>query len=220
MDGKCSRCGFEDRFCEDKVHGRAPESCCTKLYEDALKQADSLYEGETLRFAAEAARQEADCYEPLPGGGFRPVNPRIKETMDFCRRMGYKRIGLAFCVGLMKEGRMLGKLLEDNGFEVVSASCKVGGVSKSRLGLSEEEQIEPGFEPMCNPIGQAMIMNEAKTDFNLALGLCVGHDSLFLKHCDALCTVIAAKDRVTGHNPLSTLYTSDSYYKYLKGKKE
>ena len=69
---------------------------------------------------------------------------------------------------------------------------------------------------MCNPIGQAMIMNEAKTQFNVVLGLCVGHDSLFFKYSEALCTVLAVKDRLLGHNPLAAIYTSDSYYKFLK----
>jgi uncharacterized metal-binding protein len=48
------------------------------------------------------------------------------------------------------------------------------------------------------------------------LGLCVGHDSLFLRYIEALTTIFAVKDRVTGHNPMATLYTSNSYYAKLK----
>ena len=69
---------------------------------------------------------------------------------------------------------------------------------------------------MCNPLLQAEVLNQEKTEFNVVLGLCVGHDSLFLKKSDALCTVLAAKDRVTGHNPLAALYTLHSYYQKLK----
>jgi len=29
--------------------------------------------------------------------------------------------------------------------------------------------------------------------------------------------VLVAKDRVTGHNPVAALYTSQSYYKRLRG---
>lgn len=68
---------------------------------------------------------------------------------------------------------------------------------------------------MCNPITQAMMLNEAKTDFNILLGLCIGHDSLFLKYAEGMTTVFAVKDRVTGHNPLAPLYTSRSYYQRL-----
>lgn len=65
---------------------------------------------------------------------------------------------------------------------------------------------------MCNPIGQAKLLNDRKTDLNIILGLCVGHDSLFIKYSDAPITVLAAKDRVLGHNPLAAIYTSHSYY--------
>ena len=38
---------------------------------------------------------------------------------------------------------------------------------------------------MCNPIAQAKLLNQAKTEFNICLGLCVGHDSLFYRYCEA-----------------------------------
>jgi uncharacterized metal-binding protein len=68
---------------------------------------------------------------------------------------------------------------------------------------------------MCNPITQAKILNKAKTDFNIMLGLCIGHDSLFLKFIEGLTTVFAVKDRVTGHNPMAAIYTSRSYYQRM-----
>ena len=52
-------------------------------------------------------------------------------------------------------------------------------------------------------------------DFNIMLGLCIGHDALFLKNIEGLTTVFAVKDRVTGHNPVAALYTSRSYYQRL-----
>jgi uncharacterized metal-binding protein len=68
---------------------------------------------------------------------------------------------------------------------------------------------------MCNPIFQAYVVNDAGTDFNVLLGLCVGHDSLFFKYTEAPTTVLAVKDRVTGHNPLAAVYLSESYYSWL-----
>jgi uncharacterized metal-binding protein len=44
----------------------------------------------------------------------------------------------------------------------------------------------------------------------------VAHDSLFFKHAEAPTTVLAVKDRVTGHNPLAAIYLSDSYYRKIK----
>ena len=139
---------------------------------------------------------------------------RLKEVLVLCRRMGYTRIGLAFCRGLRKEAKVVDTLLRREGFEVVSVICKTGGVDKERCGISPEAKIHPGeFEPMCNPIAQAMLLNEQKTQFNIALGLCVGHDSLFYKYSDALVTTLVAKDRVTGHNPAAAIYCAEGYFK-------
>ncbi len=94
---------------------------------------------------------------------------------------------------------------------------RVGGVDKEFLGLDADGKIcGGGHETMCNPIAQAEVLNSEKTEFNIIMGLCVGHDSLFMKHSDAMCTVFAVKDRLMGHNPLASLYTSDTYYKYIK----
>jgi uncharacterized metal-binding protein len=126
---------------------------------------------------------------------------------------------MAFCGGLSDEASILSEILEKHGFEVVAVSCKVGGVPKERIGIKDEEKIRIGeFESMCNPITQARLLNKAKTDFNIMLGLCIGHDSLFLKYVDGLTTVFAVKDRVTGHNPMAALYTSRSYYQRMMKK--
>jgi uncharacterized metal-binding protein len=74
---------------------------------------------------------------------------------------------------------------------------------------------------MCNPISQAEILNNAGAEFNIMVGLCVGHDSLFLKHAKAPTTVLVAKDRVFGHNPVMGLYLAHSpYYRKLLRKGE
>ena len=68
---------------------------------------------------------------------------------------------------------------------------------------------------MCNPVAQARLLNASATGLNVVLGVCVGHDALFFQHSDAPCTVLAVKDRVTGHNPLAAVYTMESYYARL-----
>ncbi len=140
--------------------------------------------------------------------------PRVKETIQLCLRMGYKKVGLAFCRGLRKEAQVVDNLLRRAGLEVVSVICKTGGIDKTCVGIPEEHKVHPGaFEPMCNPIAQAMLLNEQHTQFNIALGLCVGHDSMFYKYSDALVTTLIAKDRVTGHSPAAALYCAEGYFK-------
>ena len=140
--------------------------------------------------------------------------PRVKETIQMCLRMGYKKVGLAFCRGLRKEAKVMDNLLRRAGLEVVSVICKTGGIDKTTIGIPDEHKVHPGqFEPMCNPIAQAMLLNEQHTQFNIALGLCVGHDSMFYKYSDALVTTLIAKDRVTGHSPAVALYCAEGYFK-------
>lgn len=139
---------------------------------------------------------------------------RLKETIQLCLRMGYTRVGLAFCFGLRKEAKIVDELLRRAGLEVVSVICKTGGVDKERCGIADEHKLRPGnFEAMCNPIAQAMLLNEQQTQFNIALGLCVGHDSMFYKYSDALVTTLVAKDRVTGHSPAAAIYCAEGYFK-------
>ena len=131
--------------------------------------------------------------------------------------MSFERLGLAFCIGLAKEAGIVEQILRDRGFEVVSVLCKAGRTSKNMIGITDDEKIYKGTdEAMCNPIFQAELLNHSKTEFNILLGLCVGHDSLFFKHAEAPTTVLAVKDRVTGHNPLAAIYLSDTYYRKIK----
>jgi uncharacterized metal-binding protein len=97
---------------------------------------------------------------------------------------------------------------------MVSVNCKVGGVPKESIGLEPEEKIMgPGMmETMCNPIAQAEVLNAEGVDLAIMLGLCVGHDTLFLRYIRPPCTVLAVKDRVLGHNPLAAAYLSKGPY--------
>jgi len=139
---------------------------------------------------------------------------RLEEIMDFARRCGFSRLGVAFCIGLQAEARVVARVLRANGFAVDSVACKNAALPKEELGLDDEDKVEPGgFESMCNPIGQARALARAGTELNLLLGLCVGHDSLFMGHSGAPVTVLAVKDRVLGHNPLAAVYLADGYYR-------
>jgi len=127
---------------------------------------------------------------------------------------------VGFCGGVQFEASLLVPILENRGFEVVSVCCKAGGVAKETIGIAPEQKIRgpETWESMCNPIAQATLLNEAGTEFNVAVGLCVGHDSLFFKYSNAPTTVLIAKDRVFGHNPVAGLYQSNAYYRKLRRK--
>ena len=217
----CARCSFQtsERLCQ-KEDGNSPPFCPTKNYDEIIDKALKVLEDpEVMEFARQASIQEGEGYanRHLDYSQVKPVKPRILETIEFAHRMNYKRLGLAFCMGLVKEAKVVEKLLREEGFEVVSTLCKVGREPKETIGVEDDQKIRIGaFESMCNPIAQAFVINSENTQFNIVIGLCVGHDSLFLKYADAPCTVLAAKDRLLGHNPLAAIYTIDSYYRSLK----
>jgi len=203
------------RVC-DSVNGAAPRGRPTREGREAITAAMRAYADPGVRaFAQHASRQEADGYSDRESGA-RPALTRIEEVCAFAARAGFRRLGLAFCAGLIHEAEVLDRTLAAHGFEVVSVVCKVRAVPKEELGLADRDKVRPGtFETMCNPIGQVELLNRAGTDLNVMLGLCVGHDALFLRHSVAPCTVLVVKDRVLGHNPLAALYTTGSYYRRL-----
>jgi len=200
-------------------NGTGPDSCPTKNYARTIERAVKEYEKPEIReFARMASIQEAECYSNrhIRPYVLHPVKPRVQEICEFAKKMGYKKLGVAFCAGLYSEARALTNILKVQGFEVVSVVCKTGCTPKEAIGLKESEKIRIGeFEPMCSPIIQATLLNEEKTDFNIMVGLCVGHDSLFFKYTEALTTVLISKDRVLAHNPAAALYTMGSYYARL-----
>jgi uncharacterized metal-binding protein len=139
---------------------------------------------------------------------------RIEDTIEFARLMGFKKLGIACCVGLKREGAVLENILRKNGFEVSSAVCKTGGEPKEKLGVKDSEKVHPGqFEAMCNPVAQAALLDSVGSELNILVGLCVGHDALFTKSSKAPVTTLIAKDRVLCHNPVAAIYNHQSYYR-------
>ena len=199
--------------------GRGSKDCPTLTRKKILAEANKEYNtAETLKFAHTASVQEADCYANRDQQPYimQPTKTRMLEICEFAEKMGYTRLGLAFCIGLSKEADVE-QILKERGFDVVSVLCKAGRTPKETIGISDNDKIYRGTdEAMCNPIFQAKLLNHSNTEFNIVLGLCVGHDALFFKHAQAPTTVLAVKDRVTGHNPLAAIYLADSYYRKIR----
>ena len=205
----CSACG--ELSCKND-EGKYPPFCLTKsLDQDLLQETLDIYDNDEVlgNIAKVSAGIEGDFYGQ---------KTRVEETIEFIKRIGAKKIGIATCVGLIPETRLFTNILDKEGIEYYTVGCKVGAVDKTRIGIPEEKKLNRGcgHESMCNPILQAMILNEQKTDFNIMMGLCVGHDSLFLKHVEAPTTVLVVKDRVLCHNPVAALYGSTGMYSRFK----
>ncbi len=219
----CARC--DKVVCGSEHSQEGPSNCPTRTKSEVINRALREYDKPEIReFARQASIQESECYMNLPEG-LTTRYPRVEEIVQFARKMGYQKLGIAFCDGLRGEAETLTTILERRDFDVVSVCCKAGGIPKERIGIKDEEKIitkfsGPGnWETMCSPISQAEILNDEGTEFNILVGLCVGHDSLFFKYSQAPVTVLVAKDRVFGHNPVAGLYLSPSvYYRKLRRK--
>lgn len=191
----------------DKQNSRYPAFCPTEeLNQDFLEDTMSLYtdDEENHRATIAAAEVEYENYCKMT---------RIEEIMEFAKKTGAKKLGIATCVGLIAEARTAAKIFRAHGFEVFGVGCKVGAQPKTSVGI--DARCEAVGKNMCNPILQAKMLNEEKTDLNIVIGLCVGHDSMFYKYSDALCTTLVTKDRVLAHNPVGALYQAGAYYSRL-----
>jgi uncharacterized metal-binding protein len=197
-----------------------PGNCPAGRYSEIVQEAVGVLkgEGEDAKLAYVAARVEGLCYQRSAGSDV--VNPRwtrVEDTIALAKLMGYQKIGIATCIGLLEECDRLVAILKAQGFAPHSVCCKAGSIDKKELGIDEEDKVRPGtFEPACNPVAQAEICNSLETDMNIIVGLCVGHDMLFNKHSKAPVTTLVVKDRVTGHNPAAVLYGQNFYYKRLQ----
>jgi len=134
---------------------------------------------------------------------------RLDEIIAFSREMNFTRLGIAFCIGLAEEARMIQEILDTQGFDVSSVCCKVCGIMKDRFAFEKID--DEAEEAMCNPVGQAEILNQEGVELNIAVGLCIGHDILFHKHSRVPVTTFMVKDRVLAHNPAGAIYSR--YYR-------
>lgn len=197
----CVDCGTQNCKFKDRSY---PEFCPTVNldHEDAAWALERYEEDRNHEIMVASAEVEYEGYCQWT---------RVQEIMEFAKKIGAKKIGIANCIGLINEARIFARILKANGFEPYAVICKVAGKAKSSIGIPK--QCEEIGAAMCNPILQARLLNNAKTDLNVVIGLCVGHDSLFYRYSDAYVTTLITKDRVTGNNPAAVLYTAQSYYK-------
>lgn len=198
---ECAKCS--KLACSDNDLEKAPEGCPSVDQAKVFKEARKEYEKPEIRKIHQtAAHIEVTGYMKWP---------RVVELINFSKKMDYKHLGIAFCVGLRHEARTLTKILEKEGFKVTSGICTQGCLVKKEIDIPDEDTFTGAEEVGCNPIGQAYYLNSQKTDLNIVVGLCIGHDINFIKYSKAPTTVLLVKDRVTTHNPAAVLYSR--YYK-------
>lgn len=114
---------------------------------------------------------------------------RLREVVEYSRRMGYRRIGVACCPDMWREALLTAVYLKDQ-------------LLDARL---PPERLE------CDPQGQAQLFARLETELNVVVGMCVGHEAIFIRAARAPVTCLVARDERFRHNPVAALYTAQSY---------
>lgn len=189
----CHKC--KTLACMENYAQGVPKYCRAGKFKEVIEQSSEEY------LKPDIAKVHMATARVLKRGNFEWT--RVQECIEFARELGAKKVGLAVCIACMREGRAMANLLEAAGLEVVTVGCMIGAVKPQDTGIPEE--LITGIGIACNPLAQAKIMNEEGTQLNFIYGLCVGHDTLFIRHSEAPVTFISAKDVVTGDNPSAAL---------------
>jgi uncharacterized metal-binding protein len=135
---------------------------------------------------------------------------RVAELVFLCQESGLARVGIAFCIDLLEATQVLASVL-GRFVEVVPVCCKIGGRPLPDLVTGEPAEGLVGVTAVaCNPLLQAQLLNEAGTDLNVIVGLCIGVDCVFSRASQAPVTTLFVKDRSLANNPIGAVYSE--YY--------
>lgn len=180
---------------------KLPDFCPTKNYPDIIKESVEINRTDPEVWAIHLAW--AELMDKVKENRWSWT--RLDEVIGYAKIRRVKKLGIATCVGLLPEAKLLTNVLERHGFEVISVSCLAGEVTPEDVDI-----VRDGV--FCNPVLQAEVLNREGTELNIMLGLCIGHDILFLRYSKADVTPLVVKDRALGHNPAVALYLSEGYY--------
>jgi uncharacterized metal-binding protein len=134
---------------------------------------------------------------------------RVSELVYFLLEMKYKKVGIAFCVELLDQTRVLAGILR-RFFDVVAVCCKVGSSDPISSGVGSDFATS-GIESVpCNPLGQVEVLRRYGSQINVIVGLCIGFDCVFTQASEVPVTTLFVKDRMLANNPIGAIY-SDYY---------
>jgi uncharacterized metal-binding protein len=148
----------------------------------AFPDFETLYAaGSVQRLAYHSARVEAEGYGRWV---------RLQEVAEVAQRMGYERIGVAYCPDMQREAALTSRYLRLRGHDVVLPT-----------------------PDGCDPVGQAALFHDEEVQLIVVAGMCVGHDALLLRHARAPVTCLVVRDLRLRHNPVGAIYARRGYLK-------
>ena len=114
-DPACAYCPTDVRACRaGEAAERGPGFCPSKVDSELQDEARALYaDPEVQKISREAAIVESEGYCKWT---------HVEEIVQFAKKMGYKKIGIANCISFVDHAHTLSGILESHGFEVVSVA--------------------------------------------------------------------------------------------------
>ena len=127
VDPSCAYCPPNVRACRAGRPTRvARASVRARWIPRRQDAARALYDDpETRKIAHAAALVESEGYCKWT---------RVEEVVQFAKKMGFHKIGIANCISFVDHAYVLSGILESHGFEVVSIACKNGSVPEGSPG--------------------------------------------------------------------------------------
>ncbi len=141
---------------------------------------------------------------------------RLAELIRFCAGMGFRRVGLAFCADLRQPALALARGLR-GWIRIVPAACTVRPLV---AGPGGREALTGGRqrEPFGDPLSQARLLNAARTNLNVAFGLCVGAECLLSRASKAPITALFVQDVAAGNDPTKAHFSADELRRWLRAE--
>lgn len=192
----CNHCATAASFKGDTA--RMPRTCPTRTHGEVAGDATPYLSPERR-----ALMRAADATPFAEDGRLRT---RVEELIAFARARGVRRVGVAFCVTLIREAQELGRRLTAEGIDAALVCCRVGAIDYDEIGLPKAHPEK--FAAICNPVAQARLLNAEKVDLVAQVGLCIGHDLVLQDECAAPVTTVVVKDRALDHHPVKALRTA------------
>jgi uncharacterized metal-binding protein len=204
----CYKCDCRNN-CSVGRPSRELENCPIKKSPDIQKKAIGLYEKDDFlkksNIAATIANRQG-------------IRPRLRDIIEYAKVMGFSKLGIASCGAFQTETSKAAEILNHYDFEVSSVCCATGINKKIDIEIPKELKVSSEMDfkfdhISCNPVAQALLLNGAKTEMNIIIGLCVGHDVTFTRLSEAPVVTLIVKDRLARYNSSETL---NILYKEIK----
>ena len=173
----------------------APEDCPTRTAPQVLAEARRIYHDPD----SQAHRLYQAFGRLIHTGGAK--KSRVEHIVDFCRSLGVNTMGVASCLRYLKEAHFLRQLFMEQGWGAHVAICKFGGFKTPDVAVQKDTDWI-----VCNPLGQALLLNDLGCEVNVTLGLCMGHEMIFNHYSEGLVTNLVVKEKISQEHSLDTLH--------------